>query len=109
MGCFAECFNSFFKKKKTYFVLFIKQFFDVGNTSGSLLMEAITLFSTFQKFSAPSDFSNKLSPEFVEMFSWAINLIDFISISIQTNPFSKYEFFLMFALIFPLSILTFIK
>ncbi|KAK8837324.1 hypothetical protein M9Y10_036757 [Tritrichomonas musculus] len=102
----GKCFDSF---KKSYFGLFISQLFDIGNSTGSLVMEILTLFRTFQRLSAPSEFRTKFSPDCFRMFSWAKDFVDIISKSFRTTPFSNFELFSIYVFIFPLSILTFIS
>lgn len=107
MDYFVSCLNCFDSFKKTYFGLFITQIFDIGNSTGSIVMEAVTLLRTFQRFSAPSEFITKFSPEFMEMFSWATDLVEIISKSVRTIPFSSYELLLLYGCIFPLAFLSF--
>lgn len=106
MGCLKDSFNKF---KKTYFYLFIKDFIDIGNSAGSLLIQAITLFRTFQRLTAPKEFKTKFPHEFQVLFTWAKNLFDVITKNFRTNPLNEFETFNIYTLIFPLTILTFIS
>lgn len=92
-----------------YFIEFFKSLFDIGNSAGSLISEAVTLFKTFQKLSAPKVFSTKFSKECTDMFRWANKVIEYISNAIKTVPLSEYELFCIYTFIFPISIIIFIS
>lgn len=51
-----------------YLELYLTQIFDIGNSTGSLFLEIITLFRTFQRIGAPPEFIIKFSPECAKMF-----------------------------------------
>lgn len=86
--------------------LFLTQFFDFGYNCGSLISEALGLFRTFQRVSATKSFSAKFSPECLEMFSWAKNLINILTTYFQTVPLTDFEYFNVYTLIIPMVILT---
>lgn len=89
--------------------LFCKQFFDIGKRSGSIIREAFNLFRTFQRISATKSFSARLSTECLSMFQWANELIQIIATNLfNVRPFSNYELFSIYAMVFPITILTFI-
>lgn len=92
-----------------FIILFLKQFFDIGKSTGSLFGEIISLFKTFQKVSAPSEFSTKFSRECLDMLRWATDIFYNIANSIRTNPFTDFEIFSIYTYILPLTILCFIS
>lgn len=91
-----------------HFLLFIKEIFDIGNSSGSLLFEALGLFKTFQKISSTKTFSAHFSNECYEMFSWALNIIEIIKRAFYFRPLSDYEIFYIYNLVIPMAIMTYI-
>ena len=92
-----------------YFIVFIKQLFDIGNSAGSLIMSAISLFKTFQRMSAPKVFATKFSHECNELFSWANDLIRIVLNAMKTIPFSNYELFTIYVFVLPITIIVFIS
>lgn len=100
--CYCDC--------CVFFILFIKQFFDIGKNSGSLLQEGLNIFRTFQRLSATKSFSAKFSNDFVGLFQWARNIINLIVNNLfRIKPFTNFELFCLYSLVFPISILTFIS
>ena len=64
---------------------FFYQLFDIGDSAGSLLNEGINLFRTFQRISAPKQFSTMFSKDCLSLFKWVTNLIQIISNSFDTS------------------------
>lgn len=98
----------FLIRKMDYFYLYCTQFFDISNSAGSLFLEAITLYKTFQRISAPKSFISKISTECKKLFNWAIELINSITNTFQTTPFLKTETFSVYLFVLPLTFMTFI-
>lgn len=88
--------------------LFLSQLFEIGNSAGSLIGEAVNLFRTFQRLSATKTFATKFSSECEGMFSWATDLVKNIISSFQIQPFKDIELFWLYTVAIPLLILTFI-
>ena len=96
------------KSEDTVFSQFIKQLFDVGNSAGSIIFEAINLVRTFQKINSTRSFSILLSKDCLKMFSWASKLIEMIISSFYFREFSDIENFYFINYVFPLLIITFL-
>lgn len=88
---------------------FIKNLFEIGDSAGSLLSEAITLFKTFQRINAPKVFATKLSPECIKMFNWVSKITNYITSALGTYPLTNFESFIIYSYIFPITIITFIS
>lgn len=99
MGC---CNGHFIK-------LFLKQFLDIGKSTGSLFDEIIGLFRTFQKLTAPKKITTKFSRECLSILRWATDIFYIITNSIRTDPLSDFELFQIYTYVLPLTILTFIS
>lgn len=96
------------RSKCPFFRLFFAQLFEIGNSAGSLIGEAINLFRIFQRLSVTKTFTAKFSKECLDMFKWATELVE-ISISLfEIKPFSDLELFSVYSISIPLLILTFI-
>ena len=95
--------------KHSFFAIFLKQFFSVGNSAGSIIQEAVSLIRLFQRLSATKSFSAKFSKDCLDMFKWAANLVEYFTSYVRTTPLSDYELFTLYTFIFPLSILIFIS
>ena len=87
---------------------FNKDFFGVGSSAGSVILEGLGLFKTFQRISAPKSFAIHFSHECFKFFGWAKDLINMVVGKIFTRPFSNLELFEMLTFAFPLTIFTFI-
>ena len=88
---------------------FFYQLFDIGDSAGSLLNEGINLFRTFQRISAPKQFSTMFSKDCLSLFKWVTNLIQIISNSFDTSkPISNFELYYLYSIVFPLTLLSFI-
>lgn len=106
-----EQYNCFSKNQVCEFIiLFLRQFFDIGNSAGSIISEAVGFIKTFQRLSAPKTFSARFSSECLEMFDWASKIIQNITINISDGiPLYDFEAFLIYVLAIPLTILIFIS
>lgn len=93
----------------TFTKLFLKQFFDIGKSAGSLVREIIGLFQTFQKLSAPSKFETRFSHECIQWFRWATDIFYYITNSIRTDPLSEFELYTIYSYILPITLLCFIS
>lgn len=102
MPCGCDCSDSFAG-------LLFSQLFDIGNSAGSLIVEALNIFRTFQRMSAIKSFTVKFSNNCFSMFDWAKKLIQIISNLIGLTPFTNLELFLFYSFAFPLSILVFVS
>lgn len=89
--------------------LFLLQLFDIGNSAGSLINEAIGLFKTFQKISAPKSFQTRFTSEGEGAFSWAKDFIKSITNAFRVNPLTSFELFELYGYILPIIMLTFIS
>lgn len=95
--------------KRSFCRSFFKQLFDIGDSAGSLLNEGINLFITFQRISAPKQFSTMFSKDCISLFKWVTNLIKIISSQFETSkPVSDFELYYLYSIVFPLTILAFI-
>lgn len=94
--------------KCPFFILFIKQLFDIGNSTGSMIGEALNLFRLFQRLSATKRFSTKFSIESLSWFKWATDFVNKITSHFAIKPFSNLENFLIVSISIPLFIFTFI-
>lgn len=90
------------------FLLFIRELFDIGNSSGSLLAEALGLFKTFQRIGATKTFSAHFSDQCYKMFSWAINIIEILKLTFYFRPLSDYEIFYIYIFAIPMAIITYV-
>lgn len=93
---------------ESFFVSFLKQLFNVGNNSGSIIFESINLVRTFQKISSTKSFSIFISKECLKMFSWATKLIEIIISNFYFRKLSNLENFYFINYVFPILIITFI-
>lgn len=100
--CCKYCNGEFIK-------LFLKQFLDIGKSTGSLIGEIVGLFRTFQKLTAPKTVSTRFSRECLELLRWATDLFFTLTNYIRTNPLSDFEFFSIYTYVFPLTLLCFIS
>ncbi|KAK8876490.1 hypothetical protein M9Y10_006704 [Tritrichomonas musculus] len=91
-----------------HLLLFLSEFFDIGNSSGSLLSEALGLFKTFQKIGATKTFSVHFSNECYKMFSWATNIIELIKYAFYFRPLSDYEIYYIYNFAIPMAIVTYL-
>lgn len=96
------------EKKENFFLCFITELFDIGNSSGSLISEAIGLFRTFQKLSATKTFSIHFSKDCLKLFSWATNIFEIVLSNFYFRVFSDIELFYVINFVIPLLIITFI-
>lgn len=93
------------RNRKSY----LKQFFGASSSAGSIIMQALNLFKTFQRLSAPKSFALHFSHDCFKFFSWAIDFVKIIFGSeLLGSPVSDFELFQIFTFVFPLTILTFI-
>ena len=91
-----------------FFKLFMAQLFEIGNSAGSLIGEAVNLFRIFQRLSATKSFVTKISSESNGMFSWATNIVKIVISKIDTKPFEDYEYYWLYTISVPVFIFTFI-
>lgn len=91
-----------------FFLLFIKQLFEISNSAGSLIGEAINLFRLFQRLSATKRFSAKFSTESLSWFKWVTDYVDIITSRFAFKPFTNLEYFLIESISIPLFLFTFI-
>ena len=84
------------------------QLFDFGSSTGSLVTNALGIFKTFQKITAPVSFYNCFSHDTSPFFSWATNIINILANYFKTNQFDNFELFMLYSLIFPIVIFMFI-
>lgn len=92
-----------------FFKLFLSQLFEIGNSAGSLIGEAINLFRTFQRLSATKTFIMKFSSECNGMFDWAKDMIKIIISSLQARPFTDFELFWIYTISIPIFIVSFVS
>lgn len=88
---------------------FLKQLFDIGKSSGSLISQALGLFRLFQKISALKSFSAHFSNDCLKMFNWASKLIKIFNELLHLKTLTDLEEFTMYSFSFPLMILVFIS
>lgn len=88
--------------------LFFGQLLDIGGSSGSIFIEAINLFRTFQRLSATKSFAAKFSDNCLKMFQWAKDIIQIIVDKFfRVIPFTDFELFSIYNYVFPIVILTY--
>lgn len=88
--------------------LFLGQLLDIGGSSGSIFIEAINLFRTFQRLSATKSFAAKFSDNCLKMFQWAKDIIQiFINSFFRVIPFTDFDLFSIYNYVFPIVILTY--
>lgn len=96
------CFNG-------YFWTYIGELFGIGNSAGSLIIEACNLMKTFQRLSATKTFSAHFSTQCLSMFSWANEAIQGLQmVFFESDPFTEFEIFYLLACVFPVIILVFL-
>lgn len=85
---------------------FLKEFFGTGSHAGSIILQGIEIFKTFQRISAPKSFAFHFSHKCFHFFRWAIDLVK--SIIGLAKPVSNFHLFCMFTFVLPLTILSYI-
>ena len=95
-------------KKHSFLRAFMEQLFDIGDSAGSLLNEGINVFRTFQRISAPKQFATMFSYECISLFKWVTDFIQILFSLFDSKPLSDFDFYTLYSLVFPLSILFFI-
>lgn len=92
-----------------YFCTYFKELFGIGNSAGSLIVEACNLMRTFQRLSATHTFSAHFSTQCLNMFNWATVAIQGLQmIFFESDPFTEFELFYLLACVFPILILVFL-
>lgn len=96
-------------RKHSFVRSFTEQLFDISDSAGSLLNEGINVLRTFQRISAPKQFAIMFSHECVSLFKWVTNLIELLFSLFDTKPLTDFDFYTLYSLVFPISILFFIS
>lgn len=95
--------------RSKFLVIFFEQLFDISNSAGSLIVEAINLFRIFQKLSSTKRFATRFSSSCLRMFQWAKDFFHIIVNSLfRMRPFTDYESFSLSIFVFHFVIMTYI-